>query len=213
MRRVRLLLADEQALVRYAFKNLLEPQYEVVGCVGDGRELLAAAAKLNPDVVVLEITMPLINGLDAGRALKKRMPHVKFIYLTSNTMSDLAEEAFRAGASGYVLKNANFSELQEAIDGALRGKLYIAPRIRRAMEETFIRSPQAATRPRQLTGRQVQVLQMLAEGYALKEIAGSMQITYRTVRFHKTQIKEELGVASDSDLVRYAIKQGMISAA
>jgi DNA-binding NarL/FixJ family response regulator len=211
MHRVRILLADDHSLVCSAFQKLLEPHYQVVGCVEDGRALLKAAAELRPDVVLLDITMPLLNGLDAGRELKRRMPAVKLIYLTMNAASELAEEAFRGGASGYVLKNAKSSELLQAIEGALRGKSFVSPQVRRAMQQTFIRDPHAANHPRHLTDRQVEVLQMLAEGHSLKEIADRLQITYRTVRFHKFGIMEELGITSNLELVRYAMKQGMIS--
>jgi len=211
MQRIRILLADDHALVCSAFQKLLEPQYEVVGCVGDGRALLKAAAELRPDVVLLDITMPLLNGLDAGRELKKRLPRVKLIYLTMNTASELAEEALRGGASGYVLKNARSEELLRAIEGALRGKTYVSAQIRRAIERDFIRNPNTSTQPRRLTERQLEVLQMLAEGRSLKEIADVLQITYRTVRFHKFGIMEELGITSNLELVRYAMKQGMIS--
>jgi len=211
MQRIRILLADDHALVCSAFQKLLEPRYEVVGCVGDGRALLKAAAELRPDVVLLDITMPLLNGLDAGRELKKRLPRVKLIYLTMNTASELAEEALRGGASGYVLKNARSEELLRAIEGALRGKTYVSAQIRRAIERDFIRNPNTSTQPRRLTERQLEVLQMLAEGRSLKEIADVLQITYRTVRFHKFGIMEELGITSNLELVRYAMKQGMIS--
>jgi DNA-binding NarL/FixJ family response regulator len=213
MPRIRVLLADDHALVCSAFQKLLEPHYQVVGSVGDGRTLLKAAADLKPDVVLLDITMPLLNGLDAGRELKRRMPAVKLVYLTMNTASELAEEALRAGASAYVLKNAKSSELLQAIEGSLQGKTFVSPQIRRGMEQAFIRDPQAASRPRHLTDRQVEVLQLLAEGRQLKEIAGILQITYRTARFHKSGIMEQLGINSNLELVRYAMKQGMISSA
>jgi DNA-binding NarL/FixJ family response regulator len=211
MKRVRIMLADDHTLVCSAFQKLLEPRYEVVGCVGDGRALLAAAADLRPDVVLLDITMPLLNGLDAGRELKKMIPSVKLIYLTMNANSALAGEALRAGASAYVLKNSMFSELLHAIDGALRGKSYLSPEIRREMDETFIRDPNASDRPKPLTDRQVEVLQMLAEGRPLREIADILRISYRTVRFHKARMMEELKISTISQLVHYAVKHGMIS--
>jgi DNA-binding NarL/FixJ family response regulator len=213
MRRVRILLADDHTLVCSAFEKLLEPQYEVAGSVGDGRALLKAAAELRPDVVLLDITMPLLNGLDAGRELKKMMPNVKLIYLTMNTNSAFAGEALRAGASAYVLKNSKSSELLEAIDDALRGISFVSPQIRRAMEETFIRDPKAVARPKHLTDRQVEVLQMLAEGRTMQQIADILQITHRTVRFHKCRIMEELEITTNSELVHYAMKHGMIASA
>jgi DNA-binding NarL/FixJ family response regulator len=141
------------------------------------------------------------------------MPAVKLIYLTMNSSSELAGEAFRAGASAYVLKNARSSELLKAIDDALRGMSYVSPQIRQAMEKTFVRDPKAVTRARHLTDRQVEVLQLLAEGRALKEVADILQITYRTVRFHKCRIMEELEITTNSELVQYAMRRGMISSA
>ena len=155
----------------------------------------------------------MLNGLDAGRELKKRMPHVKLIFLTMNTDSDVAAEALRAGGSAYLLKNSQASELLQAVHDVMRGLSYVTPQIRRAMEESFIRDPRAASRPRELTGRQREVLQMLAEGRSMKEVAYVLQISHRTVRFHKARIMEELGITTNSELVKYAMKQGIISAA
>jgi DNA-binding NarL/FixJ family response regulator len=213
MRRVRILLADDHTLVCSAFEKLLEPQYEVAGCVGDGQALLKAAAELRPDVVLLDITMPLLNGLDAGRELKRMMPNVKLIYLTMNANSEFAGEALRAGASAYVLKNAKSSELLRAIDDALKGISFVSPEIRLAVEQTFIRDPRAVARRKHLTDRQVEVLQMLAEGHTMQQIADVLQITHRTVRFHKCRIMEELEITTNAELVHYAMKHGMISSA
>jgi DNA-binding NarL/FixJ family response regulator len=213
MKRVRILLADDHTLICSAFEKLLEPRYEVAGIVGDGHALLKAAVELRPDVVLLDITMPLLNGLDAGRELKKMMPAVKVIYLTMNTSSEFAGEALRAGASAYVLKNSKSSELLQAIDDALRGISFVSPQIRRAMEETFIRDPKAVARRKHLTDRQVEVLQMLAEGRTMQQIADILQISHRTVRFHKSRIMDELEIVTNSELVRYAMTQGMIASA
>ena len=213
MTRTRILLADDHTMISAGFQKLLEPHYEVVGSVADGRALLKAAAELNPDVVLLDVGMPLLNGLDAARALKKTMPHVKLIFLTMNPDSDIAAEAFRAGASAYLLKNSQASELLQAVHDVVRGVSYVTPQISQAMEERFIRDPRSANRPRELTGRQREILQMLAEGRSMKEIAYVLQITHRTVRFHKARIMEELGITTNSELVKYALKQGIISAA
>lgn len=213
MKRVRILLADDHTLFCSLLRDLLEPEYEVVGSVRDGRELLEAAASLSPDVVLADIGMPSLNGLDAGKRLKQARPELKLIYLTMNNNVEYAREALRAGASAFVLKNALSSELLQAIRDALRGVSYVAPEIRKAMTKTFIRDPKAVNRPQHLTDRQREVLQMLAEGRSLGEIADLLQISYRTVRFHKLRIMEELGISTSSDLVRYAIKHGMISAA
>ena len=213
MTRTRILLADDHVMISAGFQSLLEPYYDVVGSVADGRALLKAAAELKPDVVLLDVGMPMLNGLDAARELKKLMPHVKLVFLTMNADADIAAEAFRAGASAYLLKNSQPAELLQAIHDVVRGRSYVTPEISRAMEERFIRDPQAANRPRELTGRQREILQMLAEGRSMKEIAYILQITHRTVRFHKAQIMEELGISTTSELVKYALKRGIISAA
>lgn len=213
MARVKILLADDHTLFCNLIKDLLEPEYEVVGSVKDGRELLNAAGSLQPDVALVDISMPSLNGLDAGRRLKKVNPKLKLIYLTMNNDVELAREALEAGASGFVLKNAPSSELLKAIRSALKGQSYLAPEIRKAMDEAFIRDPKAAMRRQHLTDRQREVLQMLAEGRTLGEIASQLKISYRTARFHKFKIREELGISKDSDLIKYALKHGLISSA
>ena len=213
MTRVRILLADDHTLFCNLLRDLLEPEYEVVGSVSDGRELLKAADSLRPDVVLVDIGMPSLNGLDAGRRLKQANPRVKLIYLTMNNNIEYAREALQAGASAFVLKNSKSSELLHAIRDALKGVSYVAPEIRRALDEIFVRDPKAVDRRQHLTDRQREVLQMLAEGRSLQEIAGLLQISYRTVRFHKVRIMEELGISRNAELVKYAIKHGMITPA
>ena len=212
MTRIRILLADDHTLFCNLLRDLLEPEYEVVGSVRNGRELLEAAATLHPDVVVADIGMPSLNGLDAGRRLKEANPKVKLIYLTMNNDVEYAREALQAGASAFVLKNSESSQLLQVIRGALRGVSYVAPEIRRAMSEIFIRDPNAVDRPQHLTDRQREVLQLLAEGRSLREIALSLQISYRTARFHKSRIREELGISKNAELVKYAVKHGLTSA-
>lgn len=211
MTRAKVLLADDHTMFGDLLKDLLEPEYEVVGSVTDGREFLNAAEILKPDVALLDISMPSLNGLDAGRRLKQANPKIKLIYLTMNNNVEFAREAIACGASAYVLKNAMSSELLKAIRGALKGVFYLAPEIRKAMDETFIRDPKAVDRPQHLTDRQREVLQMLAEGHTLREIADDLKISYRTVRFHKFKIREELGISKDSDLIKYALKHGIVS--
>src|ERR1700761_5663521 len=211
MVRTRILLADDHTMISAGLAKLLEPQYEVVGCVEDGRALLKAAEQLKPDVIVLDIGMPVLNGLDAARELRKRTPSIKLIFLTMETDCYIAAEAFRAGAAAYLLKTSLPTELLQAVHDAVRGISYVTPQIGRAIENMFIRNP-AAQAPRQLTGRQREVLQMLAEGRSMKEIACLLEIAHRPVRFHKYQIMEELGITTNSDLVKYAMRHGMISA-
>lgn len=211
MTRVRILIADDHTLFCSLLRELLEPEYEVVGTVSDGHELLKAAMSLRPDVALVDIGMPSLNGLEAGRRLKQANPGLKLIYLTMNNNVEYAREALQAGASAFLLKNSQSSELLKAIRDALRGVFYVAPELRQAMNEIFIRDPKALDRPQRLTDRQREVLQMLAEGRSLREIASVLQISYRTARFHKSRIMTELGISKDADLVKYALTHGIIS--
>ena len=208
--RPRVLLADDHTLLLEAFENLLEPDYSVVGAVSDGRALLAKAAELKPDVIVLDIAMPLLNGLDAARQLKKTMPAIKLIFLTMNEDPDLTTEAFRIGASGYLLKTSAASELTKAINEALCGRSYVTPLITQGMVESFIgRSDEERGGP-QLTPRQREVLQLLAEGYSMKEAAKILKVTSRTVAFHKYRMMEQLHLKTNADLIQFAIREGMV---
>ena len=163
MRRTRILLADDHAMICAGFQKLLEPEFEVVGTVSDGRSLLTAAEELKPDLVLVDVGMPLLNGLDAARQLKKTTPRVKLIFLTMNPDYDVAEEAFRIGASGYLLKTARGDELLKAVRDVTRGTSYVKPQIRHEMVERFIQDPKTASRPRQLTPRQREIVQLLVE--------------------------------------------------
>ncbi len=209
MRR-RVLLADDHTLVLKAFEKLLEPEHAVVGTVCDGRALLAAAAELKPDVIVLDIAMPLLNGLDAARQLKKTMPAIKLIFLTMNEDPDLASEAFRAGASGYLLKTSASSELSTAINEALCGRSYVTPHITQGMVESFIRRSGDDRDAPQLTNRQREVLQLLAEGRTMKEAAKILNITPRTVSFHKYRMMEQLHLKTNADLIQFAIRENIV---
>jgi DNA-binding NarL/FixJ family response regulator len=210
MRRIRILLADDHTMICAGFRKLLEPEFEVVGAVGDGRSLLTAAEELKPDLVLVDVAMPLLNGLDAARQLKKTMPRVKLIFLTMNPDSDVASEALRIGASGYLLKTSQGDELLKAVRDVIRGMSYVTPQIRQEMEERFIQDPKTASRPTQLTPRQREVAQLLAEGRSAKEIASILDISIRTVHFHKYEIMKELSLACSAELVQYAIKHSLI---
>jgi DNA-binding NarL/FixJ family response regulator len=209
MRR-RVLLADDHTLVLEAFEKLLEPDYTVVGAVSDGRALLAAAAELKPDVIVLDIAMPLLNGLDAARQLKKTMPAIKLIFLTMNEDPDLASEAFRIGASGYLLKTSAASELSKAIKEALCGRSYVTPVITQGMVESFIRQPGDDRNAPKLTSRQREVLQLLAEGRSMKEAAKILNVTPRTVAFHKYRMMEQLNLKNNADLIQFALREFIV---
>jgi len=206
----RVLIADDHALVLEAIRTLLEPQCEVVATVTDGRALVESAVLLKQDVVLIDIAMPLLNGLEAVRQLKAKMPGVKLICLTMNEDSEIGAEAMRAGASGYLLKKSAASELFHAIQEVLKGRSYITPEIARGMQETFIRDPRQVTRRTVLTSRQREVTQLLAEGKSLKEAAHLLNVTPRTVAFHKYQIMAEMKLKSTAELVRFAIKHGIV---
>ena len=211
MRRTTILLADDHTMIRDGLRKLLEPEYEVVGCVGDGRALVKSVQDLKPDLVLVDVGMPLLNGLDAGREVKKLAPRVKLIFLTMNSDPEVASEALRIGASGYLLKNSPGEELLQAVHNAVRGTSFVTPQISHAIEQRFIHDPRSLDKPRQLSDRQREVLQMLAEGRSMKEIAYVLEISHRTVRFHKYRIMEELGITTNAELVQYAIKHAIIS--
>ena len=206
MKRARILLADDHTMVLEAFKALLEPEFEVVGSVTDGRALLAEFSRLNPDVVLMDISMPLLNGLDAGRQLKLRQRSVKLIYVTMNPDPDLAGEALRLGASGYVLKSSAASELTQAIREALRGRSYITPLIARDVVGSLIERREGP----ELTPRQREVLQLLAEGRSMKEVGNILNVAPRTVAFHKYKMMEQLRLKTSAELVQFAVKQGVV---
>ncbi len=208
--RCRVLMADDHTLLLEAFEKLLEHDYTVVGGVSDGRALLSAAAELKPDVIVLDIAMPLLNGLDAARKLKKTMPKVKLIFLTMNQDPNVAKEAFRAGASGYLLKTSASSELTKAIKEALCGRSYVTPAITQGMVESFIRQPGDDRDAPKLTPRQREVLQLLAEGRSMKEAANILNVKPRTVAFHKYRMMEQLNLKNNADLIQLAVRECII---
>ena len=207
MTRPRILMADDHLMLLEAFKAMLAPDFDIVGLVTDGRTLLEEFARLNPDVVVLDIGMPLLNGLDAGRQLKAQRRSVKLIYLTMNPDPDIAGEALRLGASGYVLKSSAAQELKQAIQEALRERSYITPLITRDVVGSL--TQQRAPRP-VLTDRQREVLQLLAEGKSMKEAASTLNVAPRTVAFHKYRMMDKLGVKSSAELIQYAVKQHIV---
>jgi DNA-binding NarL/FixJ family response regulator len=211
VKRPRVLLADDHRLLREAFVKLLEPDCDVVGAVADGRALLEAAPKLRPDVVVLDVAMPQLNGLDAARQLKRSMPDVKVIFLTVSEDPDLAAEAFRSGASAFLLKNSAASELLQAIRDVSQGRSYVTPLATRDMLDTLMRQPESSRGGRELSQRQREVLQLLAEGRTMKEIADILKITARTVAFHKYGMMRELGIKTSAELIQFAIKKRIVS--
>jgi DNA-binding NarL/FixJ family response regulator len=207
MKRARILLADDHALLVEAFKSLLEPEFEVVGTAPDGRALLQMAAKLKPDLIVLDISMPLLNGLDAGRQVKIILPAVKLIYLTMNQDLDLVTEALQIGANGYVLKNSAYSELRKAISRALLGRTYVTPLVTQEMDGFLLQDPMRRKQIIRLTARQREVLQLLSEGRSMKEAAHILNVTPRTVAFHKYRMMEDFNIHSNAELIKFAVRQ------
>ena len=209
MKRTRIILADDHTLLSETIKNLLEPEFEVVGSFADGQALLEAAPALAPDIIILDISMPIMNGLNAGQRLKQVLPKVKLIYLTMHQDPDMAAEAFRGGASGYLLKTSAASELVLAVREALRGGFYVTPQMTKDMVGPVIQNFKRRTAPHELTLRQREVLQLLVEGRAMKEVAYLLNITPRTVAFHKYMMMEQLQVKSSAELIQYAIKNSI----
>lgn len=212
MKRPRILLADDHRIVAEGLRSLLEPEFELVGIVENGRALLAAAEKLAPDVVVADISMPLLNGIDAVRQIKRTHERIKVVFLTMHPDVTYAASAFEAGASGYVLKHSAPSELITAIQSALRGKTYVTPLLAGELMQFYKERPdQCRDELSRLTPRQREVLQLLAEGRSAKEIASILNISARTVEFHKYRIMEDTGMKTVADLVRYAVKHGIVT--
>ncbi len=208
--RPRVLLADDHTLVAEACKKLLDPDFDVVGIVADGRALLRANALLKPDVIVSDIAMRFLNGLDAGEQIKQATPDVRIIYLTMIPDPELAAEAFRRGASGYLLKTSAASELATAVRETLNGRLYISPEVTKATLHEFLRAYKHVPGRKTLTPRQREVLQLLAEGLSMKEAAAVLNLTTRTIAFHKYRIMAVLGLHTNAELVQYALRTFLI---
>ena len=209
----RVLIADDHTLVAEACRKLLEADYDVVQTVSDGRALVRAVAEFRPHLVIVDVAMPLLNGLDAAQQAKELVPSVKLIFLTMNHDADLAAEAFRRGASGYLLKTCAASELAIAVREVLRGKSYLSPLIAKDTVDFLIRQDKKfVDESDKLTERQREVLQLLAEGKCMKEVAAVLNLTTRTVAFHKYRIMEVLNVRTNAELVQYAIRNHLIAA-
>jgi DNA-binding NarL/FixJ family response regulator len=211
--RPRILIADDHNLVAELCKRLLETEFDVVGVVVDGRALLRAAGELRPDVIVLDIAMPVLNGLDAGRQVKEMLPAVKLVYLTMNPDVEVAAEAFRRGGHGYLLKTCAAGELVLGVREVLRGKTYMSPALSRDTVNFLRRQDKKLVQEDdRLTERQREVLQLLAEGKVMKEVGGILNMSTRTVAYHKYRIMDVLGARSNADLVRYAVRNHVVGA-
>ena len=212
MKRPSVLLSEDHTIVMEGLRRILEPHLNVVGSVEDGRALVAAAKELRPDVIVADISMPLLNGIEAARQIKKMKIRTKIVFLTMHPDVTYATEAFRAGASGYVLKNSAAQELVTAIQEAFKGRVYVTPLVAKDVLHTLMTaSSQPEKRSVELTPRQREVLQLVAEGHSAKEISGILHVSPRTVEFHKYQIMEKLGLRTTPELTQYAIKHGIVS--
>ena len=212
MKRPRVILADDHTLITDALKNLIEPEFEVVGTFADGQTLLEQAPQLNPNVIVLDIGMPTMNGLNAGQRLKLLLPLVKLVYVTMNNDPDVAGEAFRLGASGYVLKNSAAVELLQAIRQVVRGGYYVTPLMTKGMDGSFVQNFKQRKTKYSLTLRQKEVLQLLAEGRSMKEVAFVLNVSPRTVAFHKYTMMEHLQIRSSAELIEYAMRSFLVPA-
>jgi len=204
--RARLLIADDHTLLAEACKSLLEPEFDVVGIVDNGRALLQLACELKPEIVILDIAMPQLNGLDAGKQIKHLLPATKLVFLTMNMSPEVAAEAFRRGASAYVVKSSAASDLVRAIRRALRSESYLSPDITKETVDFLLRSGASHSLEKRLTPRQNEILHLLAEGMSMKEIASVLNLKPGTVAFHKYKMMETLGLKSNAELLQYAIR-------
>jgi DNA-binding NarL/FixJ family response regulator len=211
--RARILIADDHNLVAELCNRLLETEFDIVGVVSNGRALVRTAGALKPDVIVLDIAMPILNGLDAGRQVKEILPAVKLLYLTMNPDTDVAAEAFARGASGYLLKTCAASEMVQAVRMVLRGKTYVSKALSRdAIDCARWQHKKLVNEEERLTDRQREVLQLLAEGKVMKEVGDILHMTTRTVAYHKYRMMEVLGAKSNAELVKYAVRNHMVAA-
>jgi DNA-binding NarL/FixJ family response regulator len=211
MPHARVLIADDHAILLDAFKRLLEPEYSVVGVVTDGQALVREAERLKPDVVIADISMPRLNGLDAAERLLDQMPEVRLVFLTVNEDPEVAAEAIRRGAAGYVLKKSASGELFEALRQVLRGRTYVTPAIAKTSTPDFVAEAKRGGQAQELSLRQREVLQLLAEGKSMKEAADVLGVTPRTIAFHKYAIMSQLGLRNGAELVQYAVAHRLVS--
>ena len=208
----RILIADDHQLLSDACKRLLEPEFQVVGIVTDGRQLIHSAVELKPDIIILDIYMPHLNGLDAGEQVKLKLPRVKLVFLTMNMAEDIAAEAFRRGASAYVLKQSAADELLLAVRKVTQGSSYLSPLVAKETVAYLLRQEKKFSEEKRITHRQSEILQLLGEGMSMKEVANTIDIKPGTVAFHKYKMMETLNVKTNAELLEYAIKRHMTPA-
>ncbi|HKY72506.1 MAG TPA: response regulator transcription factor [Nitrospira sp.] len=210
MSKPRILLADDHMLVLDGLRHLLERHYDLVGTVQDGHSVVDAARRLQPDLVLMDVAMPVLNGLQAGQRLREHLPNVKLLYVSMYGDTPYVEEALRIGASGYVLKRSGWDELSRAIEAVLTGKQYISPELCATLPHPVVQAPVAPDDAmRLLTERQRQILRLVAAGYTAKEIGRMLHITSKTVEFHKGRMMRQLQLQSTVELARYALTHGL----
>jgi DNA-binding NarL/FixJ family response regulator len=209
-RTARILIADDHQLLADACKSLLEPEFLVVGTVADGRHVEDAVAEFKPDIVLMDIYMPLLNGLDAGEKVKKKNPRIKLVFLTMTLAVDVATEAFRRGASGYVLKQSAATELLLAVRKVSRGESYLSPLVAKETVTYLLNKKEPDTKGKRITPRQSEILQLLAGGMSMKQVANEIDVKPGTVAFHKYRMMETLHITTNAELLGYALKHQMM---
>jgi DNA-binding NarL/FixJ family response regulator len=210
-RKMRLLIADEYRFVADACKQMLEPEFEVIDVVANGRDLVKSVLQFKPDAAILEVALPQLNGIQAARQLKQKLPALRLIFFVANSDVNVAAEAFRAGASAYLLKRSGAEEFVAAIRRVMRGESYLSPMIARQTIDYILRSSVLAKPDREITTRQSEILQLLAEGSSMKQVAAILGISSGTVAFHKYRMMERLGIENNAGLIQYAMKTNMTS--
>lgn len=208
----RVLIAEDHRLIAELCRNLLTPEFEVVGIVADGAAMVESAVQLRPDLIVVDIAMPVLDGFAAARKVKQSLHPVKLIFLTMHNDTELAAEAFRLGASGYVLKTSTSTELSQAVRTVLNGSSYVSEGLSKdEIRYLSLKEPRLIYGADRLTERQRQVLRLLAQGKCMQEVADNLEMTVRTVAFHKYRVMQKLGIGSNAELVRYAVKNRIVA--
>lgn len=209
MKKPTVILADDHTLVLEGFRRLLETQCELLATVGDGQALLQAVTQYRPDIVMLDISMPIMNGIEAARALNSQFPSIKLVFVTMHADPAYIRAAFQAGASGYILKQSLGDELTQALYTVLRGQTYVTPLIAKDVVDGM--PSKDLQPPVELTARQQEVLQLIVDGLSAKDIAGKLNISHRTVEFHKAQLMQQMNLHSTIELIKFALTNGLVS--
>jgi DNA-binding NarL/FixJ family response regulator len=210
MKRGRILLADDHALILEGFRTILGPHYDIVGAVTDGLSLIEAALKSKPDLIILDVTMPLLNGIKAAGQIRKKLPGMKFLFVTMHSSPAYVQAAFNVGATGFVLKSSSREELLDAVEKVMKGRVYITPGVGGESLKQFPDLGKPAVNAKSLTAREWEILQLVAQGHSNKETGYLLQISAKTVAFHRENIKNKLGLRSTAELTQYAIQEGLI---